>query len=109
MQRIESFTEYVVVSHKTGKYLWGQNVDITVEVRGAVMSHTHFYTMQFSRVLCIFVKWRGCVGNCGTTTKSSCSPPSPITAHPQPVFGMVTEMNGFGSAISHLRDLFFSG
>jgi hypothetical protein len=93
MQRIESYTEYVVVSHKTGKYLlWGQNVDITVELRGAGMSHTHFYTMQFSRFLCIFVKWRGCVF--GTTMKNSCSPPSlpPVTANPQPVFGMVTAL-----------------
>jgi len=48
MQRIESFTEYVVVSHKTGKYLlWGQNVNITVELRGAGMHHTHLYTMQY--------------------------------------------------------------
>jgi hypothetical protein len=61
MQRLESFTQNVF-SHQTGKcLLWGQNVDITVKLRGAGRPHTHFYTMQFSRFLCMFVKWRGIV------------------------------------------------
>jgi hypothetical protein len=76
MQRIESFTQNVVVSHQTGKcLLWGQNVDITVELQGVGRPHTYFYTTQFSRFLCIFIKWRGLVREFRYYDKRPCSPP----------------------------------
>jgi len=47
MHGIESFTQNVVVKHKTGKYLlWGQNVDVTKFFICSTNAHNSYKTVK---------------------------------------------------------------